>query len=73
MNMNNKAKAALYDLSQLKSLTLSEAIMYLHSIYNLDCIEEIIAQIRKKHIDNELTASQKAALKILATYIDTIT
>lgn len=46
--------------------------MYLHSIYNLDAIEEFIAQVKEKHLSSGLTPAHKAALKILATYIDVI-
>jgi hemoglobin-like flavoprotein len=72
MSISKKAKAVLSEISHSKSLTLSESVMYLHSIYNLDAIEEFIAQVKEKHLSSGLTPAHKAALKILATYIDVI-
>ena len=72
MNLNKDAKAALSKICEDKCLGRSEAILYLLDIYQLNRIEEIIEQIKIKHLNNEITAPQKAALRILATYIDVI-
>lgn len=72
MRSKNNAAGALSKICKAKSLTKSEAIAYLCDVYELERIEEIIGQIKVKHLKNEITAPQKAALRILATYINII-
>jgi hypothetical protein len=55
-----------------KGLRAREAIDYLIGYYQLEHIEEIIRVIKTKHINIELTPSQKAGLSILRDYLDSI-
>ena len=73
MKINEKAKKNVAAVANKKDLSPSEAVNFMYEVYNLDRIEEIIEQIKIKHIDNELSATQKAALRILNTYLDLIT
>lgn len=47
--------------------------MLLYGVYSIEAIDELIKQTKVKHLEGELTPPQKAALQVLATYIDLIT
>lgn len=72
MALRKQVENALSPLCEERGLTLNEAVIFLYAFYNLEHIDQIIDQIKKKHLALDLTASQKAALRVLATYIDLI-